>query len=462
MGNQDDTNTSKLPVPPAEVNNVATVVTTASQGQVQQTQPIQSNTMPSQYNMQQQNMQQQNMQQQNMQQQPHMHHQPIYHQGYHMGFNNQPQPSAAQPLQYPQYGGYYGHQQHQHGYSGYYYPPQPHMHNNMFQQAHPPPPVQYNTGQQQPMASGSNTSGNNTRNDDTGDGEDNDSLGENEPCPTEVPQYTGALADKLHKWAAEKKVNPTEGPEVYPALAEFISDQLQNGFSTQELDQSIKTYPTIKNVPRAMAPDLESEIYDYKSFKNDGGVRATDVTFKSIQKGIAAAINAFGPLAEVIMRQGDDNPELDAVSTPVLDIIRYLANALNGISKKRRDLMRPHIDQKYQKLAKTDEDFDPKFLFGGNFSERARKVRARDTLMKEVMKSDDKSHPQGQKRRQQNQNSGPVRPHNNFGGQRPKQTPYNRPNHARNTGGGSNPSGHPGGQRDFRKTGSSNNNGKRS
>lgn len=62
-----------------------------------------------------------------------------------------------------------------------------------------------------------------------------------------------------------------------------------------------------------------------------------------------------------------------------------------GLSKKRRDLLRPHIDVKYQKLGTKDEDFDPIFLFGGNLAERARKVKAQTSIMKEVMKSDPKA-----------------------------------------------------------------------
>lgn len=50
-------------------------------------------------------------------------------------------------------------------------------------------------------------------------------------------------------------------------------------------------------------------------------------------------------MAEVIMKQRKDNEELG-------------------------DLLCPHMDVKYQELGKNEEDFNLKFLFGGNISER--------------------------------------------------------------------------------------------
>lgn len=89
-----------------------------------------------------------------------------------------------------------------------------------------------------------------------------------------------------------------------------------------------------------MAPELETENFDYRTFQKDGRVCDPDVTLKSIQKGIAASLNVIALL---------------------------------------------------------------------NIFERACKVKATNTLMKEVMKSDSKPSTQGNQRRSQPQNGGPSR-----------------------------------------------------
>lgn len=151
-------------------------------------------------------------------------------------------------------------------------------------------------------------------------------------------RYSGPLADQLHAWAAERKQGPNDAPEIYEPLAQFMTHQLERPFSTQELDQSVKEYPLIKNVSLAMAPDLEGEILEYARLYRDNSLKQTEASLKSIQKGIASALNALGPLAEVIMKQGAENEELGAVSTSIMDIVKYLSNAMVGLSKKRRDL----------------------------------------------------------------------------------------------------------------------------
>lgn len=91
------------------------------------------------------------------------------------------------------------------------------------------------------------------------------------------------MADKLEAWARAKKVKNTEGPEVYKRFAGFITDQLEIGFNAAELDQSIKDYLPLKNVPLAWAPELEKDLFEHNKFKNDIPLKATEVALKSIQ-----------------------------------------------------------------------------------------------------------------------------------------------------------------------------------
>lgn len=90
----------------------------------------------------------------------------------------------------------------------------------------------------------------------------------------EPRRYSGPLADQLHAWAAERKQGPNEGPELYETLALFMSDQLAKPFSTQELDHNVKEHPMIKNVPLAVAPELEAEIAEYARLHRDNAIKA--------------------------------------------------------------------------------------------------------------------------------------------------------------------------------------------
>lgn len=283
---------------------------------------------------------------------------------------------------------------------------------------------------------------------DSIDGQGDDDQSDMVPEQQEQRRYSGPLADQLHAWAAERRQGPNEGIEIYDTLAQFMSHQLERPFTTQELDQSVKDYPTLLNVPLAVAPELEGEIAEYARLHKDNSLKATETALKTIQKGIASALNAFGPLAEVIMKQGAGNEELGAASTPVMDIIKYLSNAMAGISKKCRDLLRPHIDAKYQKLGKNDEDFDATFLFGGNLSERARKVKAQNTIMKEVMKTDTKT----QGGQGKNPNPAYNRQNNNSGGYRGSNRPAPYPRQqARPSGNTSGSSGNQSSRPDFHR-----------
>lgn len=109
----------------------------------------------------------------------------------------------------------------------------------------------------------------------------------------EEPRFFGSCADRLQAWEAQGK------EKIYERLANYMTDQLQQGFSTQDLGHSVKDFPTFKKVPLAMAPELEKDIFAYLKAKKDNSGRATEVTLKSIHKGIASSINAIGPLAEV-------------------------------------------------------------------------------------------------------------------------------------------------------------------
>lgn len=430
---------------PAAANGVAPDNSLAQQAQqAQQAQHVQH---------------QQQVQHQQAQHHAHnQHHQQNYNQHYGYNMGNYPQnfqPSQQQPLHYPQYGQYYPN--HQQQYPPYFYPPVnnvPQQYNYQPQPQPPPPPPP-----QQPVIQQAAAAGHDRRDTEEGSTMDDDQSDINHDQENrQERRYSGPLADQLHTWAAERKKGPSEGPEIYETLAEFMSHQLGRAFSTQELDQSVKDYPTMKNVPLALAPDLEGEISEYTRLHRDTSLKGTEAALKSIQKGILSALNAFGPLAEVIMKQGAGNEELGEASTPVLDIIKLLANASAGISKKRRDLLIPHIDAKYKKLSKNDEDFDPAFLFGGNLQERARKVKATATLMKEVMKPDNKnqgaqgkSNPQGN--RSSNTNNGGYR-----APARPAPYPRQQGRTSSNTSGTTTQSTNQG----FRRGGSSNQNGNKS
>lgn len=300
--------------------------------------------------------------------------------------------------------------------------------------------------------------------DDNDDGSEDQT--ENEE-PAEQ-QYFGTMANRLVAWAKAKKDTSKEGPDLYENLATYMNDQLAAGFHAADLDFSIKEYPPLKNVPLAWAPELERELFEQPKFTRDSNLKATEVALKSIQRGVASAINALGPLAEVVMRQCEDNEELDAASTPMLDVIKLLSNALAGLTKKRRDLLKPILDAKYQKLGRGDEDFDPKFLFGGNLAERARKLKANNILMKEILKDDKPSPSNHPQRRHQPYGGGSQRSGGQGSGYRQgfKQNSGSGRGRGRSSGGNNNGQNNPhsnNGKKDFWKQGSSSNNsGKRS
>lgn len=381
--------------------------------------------------------------------------------GYNGGYNNGPynmgqmqhhqnqfQPTPAQPLSYPNYcgGGFYNQQQYQpqlpfqHQPSVYMphhnMPPPPPPQHQAFTAPAPPPPPPPQATQSRAMSV-------------TSAGDDSASDGDSDHGEEE--QFSGQVSDRMDEFMAQSQVKPTEGPQICKKLAHYMTFHLEQGFITSELDHSIKEYLPLKNVPLAWAPELESDIFAHTGFQNDKPVVATEVALKSVQRGIASSINALGPLTEIIMRQSVNNPELDNASTVLLDIIKLLTNSMGGLTKKRRDLLKPAVDGKYsQRLAKKDDDFNPVYLFGGNVGDRVGKYKATDSLMKDVMKPELKSSNSGGQRRPQANSSSSNGGHSH--GHRPshRSQPYNRP--SSNSSSRANNNQKP--RQDFRNTGS--------
>lgn len=198
--------------------------------------------------------------------------------GYNMGYNNmghmqhqnQFQPSAAQPLQIPNYGGYYGQQQQFNPYfqqhSGYMpqhqAPPPPPPQAQMPAFAPPPPPPPPQAAAMQAASDPSVY---------------DDSIRDNATDQGDEEEFSGQVSDKLDEWMTQMQEKPSVGPKICKKLARYMTYQLEQGFNTADLDYSIKEYPPLQNLPLAWAPELESDIFAHTRFQNNKPLVATEV-----------------------------------------------------------------------------------------------------------------------------------------------------------------------------------------
>ena len=220
----------------------------------------------------------------------------------------------------------------------------------------------------------------------------------------------GKFVVLLKSQCTKVKEDDKVGPPVDLALAKVINDFFEEAKTAGEMKRLSKLYPRIENVEGQVVPKLDQEIFT----AIDQQVRGADVVMQNIQKGLVAAISAMAPVGTLLISRGDSDPELEALSAHVFYAFHLVALATNALSTKRRDQMRPCLQQTYAKAMAKGPEGASKWLFGGNLSETARKCEVAKKIGEKLLKGKGQpkqganAHPQQQQQKrgaggQQNQ-----------------------------------------------------------
>ena len=234
-----------------------------------------------------------------------------------------------------------------------------------------------------------------------------------------VLDFENLKAGKMAQWLKETHRKATEadrpGENINPTLAKIIDEFFEETKVLTELERLAKEFPKTGNITKLVVPKLDQELFG----AIDQNVRTADVFIQSIQKGLTAAIAATAPIAAFMLERGDTDPELDGFSTNIVKAIQLEVLALKALSTRRREQIKPYMQNTYAKAMAKAHDGDPQWLYGGNLSETTRKCEIAKKMAEKIVKR--KQTPQQNNTNQQRQQGG----RGGFG----KKVRGNNPNH---------------------------------
>ena len=210
----------------------------------------------------------------------------------------------------------------------------------------------------------------------------------------------GKMAEFL-KQAHQKTVEADKvGAEVNGTLASIIGEFFDETKVASEIDRIAKDFPRVKNIKNLVVPKLDQELFTAL----DQNARSADIAIQLIQKSVTASISALAPLAALLMARGDTDPDLDAFSGSLMKAIQLNALASNALSVRRREMLKPSMQNTYAKAMVKAHDGSPEWLFGGNLSEVTKKCEIAKRVADKIVKR--KQTQQGAAGNQQNRQAG--------------------------------------------------------
>ena len=212
----------------------------------------------------------------------------------------------------------------------------------------------------------------------------------------------GKVADVLK--GRHEKVHGGDklGEEINETLAGTVNDFYMETKVVAELDKLVKDYPRIKNIPKLRVAKLDVELFPAV----DQNTRLTDVALQNLQKGLVGAVSAVCPVAALMVKRADTDPELEGLFTNMVDAIQMMTLVDQGLTTRRRELIKPSMQQTYAKTLAKGNDGSPEWLYGGNLTVEARKCEEAKKVAEKVMKRKQTQNAQPNQGAAQNKGAG--------------------------------------------------------
>ena len=193
---------------------------------------------------------------------------------------------------------------------------------------------------------------------------------------------SGKMAEILKQRHEKTHGGEKLGPQINETLAGTINDFYAETKVNTELEKLAKDYPRVENVPRLCVPKLDVELFPAV----DQNTRQTDVALQNLQKGLVGAISAMAPVASLMVNRGDVDAELEELCGNMVDAMQMVALVDLGLTTRRRELIKPSMQQTYARALAKGPSGSPEWLYGGNLSQEARKCEEAKKVAEKVMK----------------------------------------------------------------------------
>ena len=192
----------------------------------------------------------------------------------------------------------------------------------------------------------------------------------------------GIYAEILKENIARVKEADKVAPKLSPEIAFGVDKYLKECVYTSEMEKLSKQYHRVENVKSMKVPRLDTEVYQVVH----QNIRNTDQSLQTIQKAIMSSIAALAPLLELGFERADSDKELDECSRGLWDSVQLMSHALNGISSRRRELIKPSLAPIYARILTKGHETTPEWLYGGNLVETTKKCEASKKISEKILK----------------------------------------------------------------------------
>ena len=201
---------------------------------------------------------------------------------------------------------------------------------------------------------------------------------------------SGRMAEILKQRHEKTHGGEKLGPQINETLAGTINDFYVETKVNIELEKLAKDYPRVENVPRLCVPKLDVELFPAV----DQTTRQNDVALQNLQKGLVGAISAMAPVASLMVNRGDADSELEDLCGNMVDAMQMVALVDLGLTNRRRELIKPSMQQTYARALAKGPSGSPEWLYGGNLSQEAKKCEDAKRVAEKVMKRKNTQGPQ--------------------------------------------------------------------
>ena len=193
---------------------------------------------------------------------------------------------------------------------------------------------------------------------------------------------TGVFADILKENISRVKEADKVAPKLSPEVAFGVDKYLKESVYNSDMEKLAKEFPRVENVEFLKVPRLDSEVYQVI----EQSIRTNDQNLQLVQKSIVSAMSALAPLLELGFQRADSDKEFDDCAKGLWASVQLMAFAHNGISSRRRELIKPSLAPIYARVLTKGHDTTPEWLYGGNLLETTRKCEASKKLSEKILK----------------------------------------------------------------------------
>jgi|GEM_PF-6923895 len=207
--------------------------------------------------------------------------------------------------------------------------------------------------------------------------------------PDESVDESGVEAEREENLALVFEGDEDAGPALPPKIANYVQGCASKRIDKDKLSDIKKRYPRPENCEALCVPQINQGIWKELSSRH----RSMDIHVQATQGLVAKGLSAV-LVAKEDLRKATSNANQEPFSkvhSELNDAIALLGNAHLQLSHRRRELLRPGINPKYQSLCNSSQPVST-MLFGDKVQDTLKDMNEMAKLSRSIS-SRDRYHP---------------------------------------------------------------------